>query len=101
LSTGSSSRSSRAESTHTGCTRPRGYFDYYSLKKHVAAATGPSGGQVSRCRRATEDSIPFIELVPSAAAGVPEYLLELEDPRGAQMRIEPVDFRQGIDGLTR
>ena len=79
-------------------------LDYYSLKKRVEAAgrsgpspeggsghtpegtprTGPAAGEVRRGG--------FIELTgPTFAgfhsAGAPECLLELEDPRGAKMRV--------------
>jgi len=55
-------------------------LDYYSLKKRseVAGLHSPSeaGGKTD-----------FIELIPAASAGPAECLLELEDPRGAKMRI--------------
>jgi hypothetical protein len=55
-------------------------LDYYSLKKRseVAGLHSPSeaGGKAG-----------FIELIPPTSTGPAECLLELEDPRGAKMRI--------------
>jgi hypothetical protein len=69
-------------------------LDYYSLKKRVEAAglAGESaeGGAGRVAGRAP--AAGFIELATPASAGlpstsVPECILELEDPRGAKMRI--------------
>ena len=55
-------------------------LDYYSLKKRVegAASRGVSEG---------EASATFVELAPPGPTCSPECILELEDPRGAKMRI--------------
>lgn len=69
-------------------------LDYYSLKKRVEAAglAGESaeGGAGRVAGRAP--AARFIELATPASAdlpstSVPECILELEDPRGAKMRI--------------
>jgi hypothetical protein len=52
-------------------------LDYYSLKKHAAAAarSGPRGPE-------------FVEILAGGmAAPRSECVIEVEDPRGAQMRI--------------
>jgi len=55
-------------------------LDYNALKKRINAANPQdSSGQ----RPATA----FVELVPPQRAGLPECIVELEDPRGAKMRI--------------
>jgi len=51
-----------------------------SLKKHVASTDG--NGSTSREAPAT-----FVELVPSGPSCAPECMIELEDRRGAKMRI--------------
>lgn len=51
-----------------------------SLKKHVASTGG--NDSTSREARAT-----FVELVPSGPSCAPECMIELEDRRGAKMRI--------------
>ena len=69
-------------------------LDYYSLKKRVEAASlageSAEGGAVRVAGRAP--AAGFIELATPVSAGppstsVPECILELEDPRGAKMRI--------------
>jgi len=69
-------------------------LDYYSLKKRVEAtglAGEPAEGGAGRV--AGRPSVArFIEVAAPASAGLPsrdvlECLLELEDPRGAKMRI--------------
>lgn len=75
-------------------------LDYYSLKRRVEAARRESPGRTAPPHRrpdriasskvravAGETAARFIELAPPASAGIPECILELEDPRGAKMRI--------------
>jgi hypothetical protein len=55
-------------------------LDYYSLKKRAEDAgvhpAPEAGGKAD-----------FIELIPATSVGSAECLLELEDPRGAKMRV--------------
>ncbi len=55
-------------------------LDYYSLKKRCEATA-------LHCRSEAGGKADFIELIPATPAGCAECLLELEDPRGARMRI--------------
>jgi hypothetical protein len=55
-------------------------LDYYSLKERLEASGQPSSPEVN-ARPA------FVELVPQGSAAVSECTVELEDPRGARMRI--------------
>jgi hypothetical protein len=64
-------------------------LDYYSLKKRVESAgreprdrTTPSEG-----RRGRESVATFVELPAPVSMGSSECILEMEDPRGAKMRI--------------
>ena len=56
-------------------------LDYYSLKKRCEVtalhSTSEAGGKAD-----------FIELIPATSVGSAECLLELEDPRGAKMRVQ-------------
>jgi len=56
-------------------------LDYYSLKKRVEAAT--SGGGPDRPEEAG-----FIEVAPVTSVGVTDCSLELENPRGAKLRVQ-------------
>ena len=101
----------RAASQYGVCQTSRVLrLDYYSLKKRVEAA-GPLGEQAPDHQsaeggsgRAPDRALAarsaageirrgeFIELTAPASAGlsstnVSEYILELEDPRGARMRV--------------
>ena len=61
-----------------------------SLKKHVASANGngPRGQGKSRQKAAGQEAATaFVELVPPEGACPPECIVELENPRGAKMRI--------------
>jgi len=65
--------------------------DYYSLKGRLEEQSA------SRSRRAAAaaaaNGATFVELAATAATGIPECLLELEDVEGAKMRIQ----LKGID----
>lgn len=55
-------------------------LDYNALKKRVNSADPPdSSGR--------ETGTAFVELVPPERAGLPECIVELEDPGGAKMRM--------------
>ncbi|MGH9482813.1 MAG: hypothetical protein ACRD1L_12065 [Terriglobales bacterium] len=54
-------------------------LNYYTLKKHLESADGQAGGQ--------EVKATVVELAPRAAA-MCEFIFELENARGAKMRIE-------------
>ncbi len=55
-------------------------LDYNALKKRINSADPQdSSGQ--------EPTTAFVELVPPQRACLPECIVELEDPRGAKMRI--------------
>lgn len=54
-------------------------LDYYDLKKRLECAAGPA------CARHAPPT--FVELMAPRAAGVCECILELENARGAKMRI--------------
>ena len=65
-------------------------LDYNALKRRVAStrpgdSLGPKtvGAKAARQETATA----FVELVPPQRACLPECIVELEDPRGAKMRI--------------
>ena len=61
-----------------------------SLKKRVASTNGnDSRGQKKHRQKAVrqEPATAFVELVPTEGACPPEYILELENPRGAKMRV--------------
>ncbi len=61
-----------------------------SLKKRVASTNGNgSRGHRKRRMKAAEQeaATAFVELVPTEGACPPECIVELEDPRGAKMRI--------------
>ena len=59
--------------------------DYYSLKKRVEEATGGNGP-------AGAAGATFVELPPAAWPGSGECTLELEDARGAKMRVQVKGF---------
>ena len=61
-----------------------------SLKKRVASTNGNgSRGQKDPRKKATgrEAATAFVELVPTEGTCPPECIVELENPRGAKMRI--------------
>lgn len=70
-------------------------LDYNALKRRAASARpGDSpGGKTAGAKTARqktagqEPATAFVELVPPAPTCSPECILELEDPRGAKMRI--------------
>ena len=70
-------------------------LDYNALKRRVASARpGDSpGGKTAGAKAAQrktvteEPATAFVELVPPQRACLPECIVELEDPRGAKMRI--------------
>jgi hypothetical protein len=75
-------------------------LDYYSLKKRLEATGHVSDGgtvaldstrTLSRAGAAKPRDASrvatFVELAPPASGGVPECILELEDPGGARMRV--------------
>ena len=65
-------------------------LDYNALKRRVAsAAPHDSPGQKTARQKTAgqEPATTFVELVPPAPACSPECIVELEDPRGAKMRI--------------
>ena len=67
-------------------------LDYNALKKRVdSAAPYDSSGQ--------ETATPFVELLPPQHACLPECIVELEDPRGAKMRIR-LPGRQSSEVVT-
>ena len=55
-------------------------LDYYDLKKRLQCAAGPA------CARQAQPT--FVELLTPGAGGSCECLIELENARGAKMRIE-------------
>ena len=57
-------------------------LDYYALKKHVSSAA-PGGGHEGE----GEGVATFVELPAPVSMGSSECILEMEDPRGAKMRI--------------
>lgn len=75
-------------------------LDYNALKQRIASA-GPGdrpGARIARQRMATakiarpktagqETAMTFVELPALECSGSPECIVELEDPRGAKMRI--------------
>lgn len=63
-----------------------------SLKKHVASADGNGSPR-------QEATATFVELVPSGPSCSPECIVELEDPRGAKMRIQ-LEGNQSPDVVT-
>ena len=82
-------------------------LDYSALKRHVASA-GPgdspgarmAGAKTTRARTAAQETASaFVELLPSERAGSPECIVELEDPRGAKMRIH-LTGRQSLEVVT-
>jgi hypothetical protein len=70
-------------------------LDYNALKRRVASARlGDSprgktaGAKAARQKTAAQETATaFVELVPPERACLPECIVELEDPRGAKMRI--------------
>ena len=71
-------------------------LDYYSLKKRVEAADGPTGRPGERRGSAASAAAAFVELAPWASAaergrpgsgGVAECLLEFERVGGAKLRM--------------
>lgn len=65
-------------------------LDYNALKRRLASAgPGNSPGATTGAAKtvAQETAGAFVELLPSERAGSPECIVELEDPRGAKMRI--------------
>jgi hypothetical protein len=77
-------------------------LDYNALKRRVAStrpgdSLGPKtvGAKAARQETATA----FVELVPPQRAGLPECIVELENPRGAKMRIH-VKGNQTPDVVT-
>lgn len=62
-----------------------------SLKKHVASANGDGSGGQGRSRQKAagqEAATAFVEWVPPEGSCPPECIVELENPRGAKMRIQ-------------
>jgi hypothetical protein len=65
-------------------------LDYNALKRRVASAdphASPGQKTAQQKPAAQETATAFVELVPSERAGLPECIIELEDPRGAKMRV--------------
>jgi hypothetical protein len=65
-------------------------LDYYSLKKRVEACASGDGSDWRKVAKPAAGRIgrgEFIELAPVAPACSRECILELEDPRGAKMRV--------------
>ncbi len=58
-----------------------------SLKKRAAAGGGRVEPPDGTCRRLPKAAATFVELLPSGSPCSPECVIELEDPRGAKMRI--------------
>lgn len=56
-------------------------LDYYSLKKRLEAAPRPRP-------QAAGTGAPFVEIPLRAVAGSPACVLEVEDGRGARLRLE-------------
>jgi hypothetical protein len=56
-------------------------LDYSALKRRVASAG-------SEAARGEAPAMTFVELAPVPQTGLPECIVELEDPRGAKMRIQ-------------
>ena len=65
-------------------------LDYYSLKRRVDAFPGRLTGRTTGSRDGSDNPVTaaFVKLPPLGAAGSAECLVELEDPRGAKMRIQ-------------
>ena len=77
-------------------------LDYNALKRRVASANphGSPGQKPGRQKMAgQEPATAFVELAPPAPACSPECILELENPRGAKMRIQ-VKGNQTPDVVT-
>jgi len=77
-------------------------LDYNALKRRVASARpgdslGPKTVGAKTARQ--EPATVFVELAPPAPACSPECILELENPRGAKMRIQ-VKGNQTPDVVT-
>jgi len=70
-------------------------LDYNALKRRVAStrpgdSLGPKrvGTQAARLETAAQETATaFVEVVTAQRAGLPECIVELENPRGAKMRI--------------
>ncbi len=70
-------------------------LDYNALKRHVASAhsddsPGPKTAAAMAAQQkaaAQKRGTAFVELVPPQPACLPEYIVELEHPDGAKMRI--------------
>lgn len=70
-------------------------LDYSALKRRVASARpgNSPGGKTAGTKAAREKTAAqeaataFVELVPPQRACLPECIVELENPRGAKMRI--------------
>jgi hypothetical protein len=70
-------------------------LDYYSIKKRLEAAQRPRG-----TREAPESR--FVELPLRAVPAPPACVLEVEDGRGARLRVELQGFGAGeLAGLVR
>ena len=80
-------------------------LDYYSLKKRVEAdglRDGSGRRKVAKSVAGTIRRGKFIELAPVASACSPECILEMEDPRGAKMRIHLTGMpAPDLAGLSR
>ena len=61
-------------------------LDYNALKKRINSAD-------PRDVSGEETATAFVELVSPQRAGLPECIVELEDPRGAKMRIHVTGHR--------
>jgi hypothetical protein len=64
-------------------------LDYYSLKKRVESAGREPRDRTttSEGRRGRKSVATFVELPAPVSMGSSECILEMEDPRGAKMRI--------------
>ncbi len=67
-------------------------LDYNALKRRVASV-----GSDAACGAAP--AMTFVELASAPQAGLPECIVELEDPHGAKMRIQ-IKGSQGPDVVT-
>jgi len=67
-------------------------LDYNALKRRVGSADPDAA-------RGEAPAMTFVELAPAAQAGLPECIVELEDPRGTKMRIQ-IRGSQGPEVVT-
>ena len=80
----------QAAGEHGLCRTARALgLDYYTLKRRVEAFPGRLTERTTGLRDGSDHpaSATFVELPPLSVTGSAECLLELEDPRGAKMRI--------------